>query len=407
VEAEHVELPLRRLSRFPLQAITGGLTVVELVVAGLSILLAMAQVFAPSESETTTLIVVTHGLAALLSFGLTFAWRVPMLLGYNVSSVFFILSLATSYSYQEVMGGVLTGGALVIVLAVLEVSTRLAVLIPAPIVFGVVAGAVLPFVLGISRDMAAEPAMIGLTVLAYLLARRFGSARVPAILPALGAGVLVALLSGKLSGASESWAWPTVSTPGPVFSWQAMLAIGPVVAILISANSNLASFIYLRSQGYDPPERSINVASGISTMVGGLFGVIPISLAAFLIPLIAGPESGAPQQRSWGPYAASAGMLVIVLFAGMAAQIPDMIPTPLLVSIAGLALLAVLDQMLSGALRGPLRLGPLFAFVVAASGMTLWGFGSAFWALLIGTAVTLLLEQEERATVQQATSVGD
>jgi benzoate membrane transport protein len=269
-------------------------------------------------------------------------------------------------------------------------------------VFGTVAGAVLPFVVGIFRDMAVEPTMIGFTVLSFLLARRFLSARIPAVLPALGVGVLVALLSGKLSGASDPWSLPALATSGPVFTWQEMLAIGPVIAILISANSNLASVIYLRSQGYDPPERGINIATGIGTMIGGLFGAIPVSMGTFVMPLVAGPEGGEPHQRSWGPYAASAGMLVMVLFAGIAAQVPSMIPTTLLLAIAGLVLVAVLGQMLGGALGGPLRLGPLFAFVVAASGMTLWGFGSAFWALVIGMAVMLLLEPREFAAVRRS-----
>jgi benzoate membrane transport protein len=388
-----------RHARFPLQAITSGLTIALLHVAGLSILLAAAGEFALSASETTTLIVGIHGLTALLSAGLTFLFRLPLIVGLNATSLFFIISLATTYSYQEVMGGV---GALVVLVALLGLSARLTALIPAPIVFGTVAGAVLPFVVGIFTDMATEPAMIGLTVLAFLLARRFLPVRVPAVLPALIVGALVALFSGKLQGARDPWSLPTLATSGPVFSWQALVAIAPIVAILIAVNANLASIIYLRSQGYHPPERGINVATGIATMAGGCFGAMPISMGTFLLPLVAGPEGGEPRQRSWGPYAAAAGMLVIVLFAGIAAQVPAMIPATLLLAIAGLVLVAVLAQMLGGAIAGPLRLGPLFAFAVAASDMSLWGFGSAFWALVIGMIVTLLLEPRELAAVRLA-----
>jgi len=393
-----------RLSRLPLQAITSGLTIALLHLAGLSILLATAEVFMISAGQTTTLIVVIHGLTALLSTGLTFLFRLPLLLGLNATSLFFIISLAPTYSYQEVMGGVVLGGVLVVLVALLGLSARLTALIPAPIVFGTVAGAVLPFVVGIFTDLGAEPAMIGATLLAFLLARRFLSARFPAVLPALAVGALVALISDKLHGANDPWSLPTLSTSGPTFSWQALVAIAPVVAILIAANSNLASIIYLRSQGYDPPERGINIASGVGTMVGGLFGAIPISMGTFLLPLVAGPEGGERGQRAWGPYAASLGMLAIVLFAGIAAQVPAMIPTSLLLAIAGLVLVAVLGQMLGAALAGPLRLGPLFAFAVATSDMRLWGFGSAFWALIIGMVVTHLLEHQELATVRQAAS---
>lgn len=400
--ADSVAASPDRHDGIPLQAITSGLTIALLHVAGLSILLAAADVFVLSAGQTTTLIVGVHGLTALLSAGLTFLFRLPLIVGLNATSLFFMISLATTYSYQEVMGGVILGGALVVLVAFLGLSSRLTALIPAPLVFGTVAGAVLPFVVGIFTDMAAEPAMIGLTVLAFLLARRFLPARIPAVLPALIVGALVAFMRDKLQGPSDPWTLPTLAISGPVFSWQALVAIAPVVAMLITANANLASIIYLRSQGYHPPERRINIATGIATMAGGCFGAMPMSMGTFLLPLVAGPEGGEPHQRSLGPYAAAAGMLVIVLFAGIAAQVPAMIPTALLLAITGLVLVAVLGQMLGGALAGPLRLGPLFAFAVAASDMALWGFGSAFWALVIGMVVTLLLEPHELVAVRKA-----
>jgi len=42
-------------------------------------------------------------------------------------------------------------------------------------------------------------------------------------------------------------------------------------------------------------------------------------------------------------------------------------------------------------------LGPVFAFVTTASGMSLFGLGSFFWALVIGVGVSLLLERDELA----------
>jgi benzoate membrane transport protein len=390
-----------RLARLPLQAITSGLTVALLHVAGLSILLAAAEIFGLAAGETATLIVGVHGLTALLSSAMTLLYRMPLLIGLNATSLFFVLSLAETYAYPEVMGGIIAGGALVVFVAILGLSARLTALVPAPVVFGAVAGAILPFVVGIFSDMDSEPAMIGFTVTAFVLARRFLPVRVPAIVPALAVGILVAFVSDKLQGANDPLAFPELALAAPVFSWQAVIAIGPVVAILVGANANLASIIYLRSQHYDPPERSIHVATGVGTIVGGCLGAIPISMGTVLMPLVASDESGPRSQRAWTVYAASVGMLAIALCAGIAAQVPGMVPTSLLLAVAGLVLIAVLGQMLGGALTGPLRVGPLFAFAVAASDLALWGFGPALWALVIGTSVTLVLEPKELATMRQ------
>lgn len=39
-------------------------------------------------------------------------------------------------------------------------------------------------------------------------------------------------------------------------------------------------------------------------------------------------------------------------------------------------------------------LGPLFALAIALSDMTILGLGSFFWSLVLGTAISLFLEQE-------------
>jgi hypothetical protein len=44
--------------------------------------------------------------------------------------------------------------------------------------------------------------------------------------------------------------------------------------------------------------------------------------------------------------------------------------------------------------RGPLVLGPVFAFAIALSDMTLLGLGPFFWSLVLGTIVSLLIERD-------------
>ncbi len=391
-----------RFSRLPSHAIGSVLTLALLNVTAVSILLAAAQSFALSSSQTTTLIVAVFGATALCCIGLTMLLHQPIVMGLNVTGFLFTVSLASTYSYSQIVGGVLVGGILVIALTVIGVSGRLAALIPAPIIFGVVAGAVMPFIVGIFTDLNGSRAMIGLTVVAFLLARRFLPPRIPPILPAVLVGFLVAGWSGSLHGIDD-WALPTTTTVTPSVSWQAILSIAPVIAILIVANSSVAAIVYMRSEGYDPPECVLNLASGIATMLGSFFGPIPIGPGAWVVALVAGPEAGPRPQRNWASYSMGAGVLVLALCAGMAAQVPNMIPTSLLLALAGLALIAVLGQALGEMTKGPLRLGPLFAFVVASSGMSIGGFGPAFWALVIGLCVTLLMEQGELQAMRATT----
>ena len=61
---------------------------------------------------------------------------------------------------------------------------------------------------------------------------------------------------------------------------------------------------------------------------------------------------------------------------------------------AGLALMPALAAALREISAGPLVLGPLFAFAIALSDMTVLGLGSFFWSLVLGTAISLFLERE-------------
>jgi benzoate membrane transport protein len=63
-------------------------------------------------------------------------------------------------------------------------------------------------------------------------------------------------------------------------------------------------------------------------------------------------------------------------------------PRELVLAAAGLALLGTIISALSSAVEVlDLRLPAMVAFLVAASGVSAYGIGSAFWALLAGLVV--------------------
>src|SRR5690606_15730181 len=177
----------------------------------------------------------------------------------------------------------------------------------------------------------------------------------------------------------------------PAFSVPAMLTIVPVLFALVVFQSNLAGITYLRSRGFDAPEKQIVTSPAGASLLGSFFGPAPIAVASLLTPLTAGPDAGPHSLRYWSAYPSAVGLIVIAFSASLLADLPSIIPLALLLTLAGLALSGVLAQALAEVTSGPLRLGPLFAFVVASSHMTLLGLGPVFWAIVIGTSVSLLL----------------
>jgi benzoate membrane transport protein len=260
--------------------------------------------------------------------------------------------------------------------------------------FGLLAGAVMPFLSRLFSLLGDAPLVVGATLLAYLLSRAVLGGRVPAILPALVTGVVVTALAGQFGRVEEPLSLALPELTLPVFSLPAILTATPVFAVLITLQANLPSLRFLHSQEYDPPEAVIDAVSGIGTMLGSFLGPIGVSLSLPATSLVAGPGAGDPEIRHRAVYLVGGAGLLIGLLAGVAAGLSEVIPTVLLATLAGLALVDVLANAVKQVTAGPLLLGPLFAFAIALSQIEFLGFGNYFWSLVIGTAISLLLERE-------------
>lgn len=393
-------MPSSRVPRWNLSIIDAAVRFIIIFIAVLSIPLASAQTLGLTAAQTSSWILALYGLPAILSLVLTFYYRLPIPLTGNLFVIVFISRLGDQFSYPEIIGASILAGAVVLLVQLMGLTARLAALIPMPIVFGLLAGAVMPLVVNIFTLLEGATMLVGGTLLVYLASRRFLGNRMPAILPALVAGHVIALLGGDFGQIPtfSSLSVPTIISPD--FSLPAIITATPVFVILITLQANMPSLIYLRSQEYQPPEAMINQVSGIATSLGSLFGPTGVSLSLPATSLVAGPQAGDHAIRHRSIYISAGVALLIGIMAGMAAEIPQMIPLSLLLSLAGLAVVDVLASALQQITQGPLVLGPMFAFAVALSEISLFGFGPFFWALIIGTGASLLLEREQLRTLR-------
>ena len=365
---------------------------IVIFIAVLSIPLSAAQVLELSAAETSGWILALYGLPAVLSLILAFRYRQPLMVTGNLFFVIFIAGLGNRLSYPELIGASMLAGAAVLGDGLLGLTARLAACLPLPIMFGMLAGAVLPFVEEFFTILGDAPAVVGGTLLAYFASRRLLEDRLPAILPALVTGLVIAAVTGQFKSASESLSLTMPKLTLPVFSLPAILTATPVFVVLITLQANLPSVRFLQSQAYDPPEVVIDVVSGAGTMLGSFLGPTGVSLALPATSLVAGSGAGDREIRHRAVYMVGCAALLVGLLAGFAVGLAGIIPASLLATLAGLSLVNVLGSALKRITQGPLLLGPLFAFAIAVSNISFLGFGPYFWSLVIGTAVSLLLE---------------
>ncbi len=386
-----LQRPLSRL----IPPLTMALPVTIFAVAALSFPLALARLFAVPGAAATSWIAVLYGTPGVLSLVLTWWYRQPLLVAWSTLGTVAAGTFVGHATYAELCGASLVAGCLIFLLGAAGLSERVVRWVPAPIVMAMVAGAVLPYVVGMFTAAGTAPAVVGGAFLAYVLGRRFLPPRIPAVLPAVIVGLTAADLTGILNLGQFRWAAPALHAAPPAFSWTTVVAFAPVLAVLMSTSANLASVVYIRSQRYPASLRAIDVVTGAAAVAGSFFGFTPVCMASFLAAPTAGPDAGDHDVRHWSVYFSSVGFLAIAALAGLAADLLRIVPLSVLLALAGLALIGVLGSTLQEALAGPLVLGPLFTFAVAVSHLSYLGFGPLFWSLVIGTATSLVLERTQ------------
>lgn len=380
------------------------ITIVFFAVLGIVLTAAGPNGLDLTDARTGGWIAVLYGFPTLIALVLTLRFRQPLLITGNIFAIIFFVSLGDQVSFPELAGASMLAGAIVLVAAVFGLTGRIAAWIPAPIVYGLIAGAVMPFVVDIFTSLSTShdgvripyevPLMVGSALLAYLVSQRVVGARLAPILPAFLAGLLVAALTGQLGGFPTSFALPSLDVLRPSFSLNAIVTATPVLVALLTVQSNIPSIVYLRSQGFTPPERVLNVVSGAGTVLGSFFGPIAVSLALPPVLLTAGPGAGPRSLRYRSVYLPVAAGVLIALFANTATDLAVLVPSMLLLAMAGLALVGALVGALKEITHGQLVLGPIFAFAVALSDMTVLGLGPFFWSLVLGVGISLLLERD-------------
>jgi benzoate membrane transport protein len=187
---------------------------------------------------------------------------------------------------------------------------------------------------------------------------------------------------------------PTIRFVPPSFDPLVLVGLGIPLYIVTMAGQNVPGFAVLRTFGYEhPPARAMLTAAGLATTVGSFFGAYALNLSAITAAMMAGPDADPDRDRRWiATVSSGTAYLVIGLAAGAATALVSASPPILIEAVAGLALLGALISSVTAALEEPQhRVVAIATFLVVASGIQLLNIGSAFWGLIVGAIVMLVL----------------
>lgn len=380
----------------------GGLYAANAVVAFLfaasgpvAIILSIGARGGLSESDIASWIFAGFLLNSLISIAFSLLYRQPLVFFWSIPGTVLVGPALTHLGFPEVIGAFLATGVLMVLLGLSGWVRRAMDAVPMPIVMAMVAGVFLRFGIDLVRAFR-EDLWIALPMTAAFIALS-ALPRVARVLPPLiGAlavgGAAVWLLGGfkPAAGALFGFAHPNFYVPQ--FSWQAMVELVVPLAITVLAVQNAQGIAILSANGHQAPVNAITVACGLGAIVTGLAGAVSTCLTG---PVNAVISTSGEKHRQY-----TAAIFVAILAIGFGLLAPFftrlMLATPpaFIATLAGLAMLRVLQTAFTVSFRDRYTLGALVCFLVTVADLAIFNIGAAFWGLLLGLATSRLLERD-------------
>ncbi|MEM1252693.1 MAG: benzoate/H(+) symporter BenE family transporter [Cyanobacteria bacterium P01_H01_bin.21] len=321
---------------------------------------------------------------------LSLRYRAPIVMAWSTPGAAMLVTTTADVTLAEATGAFMICAGLIALFGFTGWFERMMDRLPLSLASAMLAGVLLQFGLNVFTAMQTQFLMVFAMFVVYLVMRQ----RYPryAVIAALVLGTLLAGMQGLLQIETVQLQWATPVFIAPRFSMPALVGIALPLFIVTMASQNVPGVATIRAFGYQVPTSPLISWSGTASLILAPFGAFAINLAAITAAISMGREAHEdPDKRYVAAVTAGVLYIVIGLLGATVVGIFSALPRELVVAIAGLALLGTIGKGLVSALTQEKEREPaLITFLVTASGVSLWGIGSAFWGLLAGGLATLV-----------------
>jgi benzoate membrane transport protein len=383
----------RRLSDVSGSAIGAGFLAVLVSYAGpLLIYLSASEAMGIDKEGFSSWVFAISVAAGVSSIGLSLWFRVPVAMAWSAPGTVLLISLGTSLSPAEMVGAYLAVAAVLVLIGVSGVFERLVKLLPPSVTNGMMAGILFGFGLKAAGGLATDPAAIAMLILVFAIC----AAVVPryamlALLALLASALLVSAAFYDASVGTVGVAFAKLEITGPAFSTGAMLSLALPLLITTLSGQYLPGMAILGANGFQNSANPILIIGGLVSVAAAFLGGITTALASITAAFCAGPDSHEdPERRYIAGIACGVFFCLGGVFSGSIVETLVLLPSAVIALLAGLALLQPILKFTSSMLASDDAQAGLLTFMFTASGVSLFGIGSAFWGVVIGIVVHFL-----------------
>ncbi len=329
----------------------------------------------------------------LTCIALSMRYRVPVVTAWSTPGAAMLITSAAGVSLEQATGAFIFCAVLIMIAGFSGLFERLIDRMPVSLASAMLAGVLLRFGIDAFKSMQTQLLMVSAMFLAYLAMRRFKPRYAVMVTLLLGIGIAAArglLHVDALRVAAATPVWVT-----PSFSFKSLIGVGLPLFLVTMASQNVPGVAVMRASGFHAPISPIVGWTGVASLVFAPFGGYAFNLAAITAAICMGREAhDDPARRYWASIFVGVLYLIVGVFGATVASLFTAFPQELVLAIAGLALLGTIGNGLAAATREEGEREPaLITFLVTASGLSLFGIGSAFWGLVAGVLAWVVLRK--------------
>ena len=327
----------------------------------------------------------------IVTIALSLRYRAPILTAWSTPGAALVVAGATGYSLSEIIGAFLFSAALAFLCGTTGIFERLMNRIPIAIASALLAGVLIHFSLDCFVSLQTQPVLIGGMILFYVIGKKLAPRFT--MLFVLVAAIAIAAGLDLLHFNDVQFSWTHFKWTQPAFSLRAILSLGLPLFLVTMASQNLTGLTVLKSNDFQTPVSPLITWTGAMNLLTAPFGGFSVNLAAITAAIAMGPEAHPDKQKRYVAGVFSGAIYIAIgLGAGTVTSLFAAFPKQMVFGIAGLALLGTISSSLHKAFDSEKhREAAMITFAIAASGVSLLGMGAAFWALVIGLTVRLIL----------------
>ncbi|MFI5407945.1 benzoate/H(+) symporter BenE family transporter [Kaistia sp. UC242_56] len=325
--------------------------------------------------------------------GLFLSWRYrePIITAWSTPAAAFLVTALATTPYAEAVGAYMISAAAFVALGMSGYFEKVIRLIPPGIASGLLAGILLPFGIGAFGGASADPLLVGLLIVAYVVLKRFAARYAVVGILVIGLAFLLVQDRVDLSGLTLEFASPVFTLPQ--FSLNALLSVALPLFVITLTGQYMPGMLVLRNDGFKTSANPIVAVTGLGSLLMAPFGSHAFNIAAITAAIATGKDAHEDPSKRWiAGIAAGCFYVLVGVFGVTLAAVFMAFPATFITTLAGLALLGTIGGSLAGAMADPgSREAALITFLASAANIQLLGIGGAFWGLLIGLVATLIL----------------